>query len=257
MAYFERLDDERFLATDDVQGAWNTAEQHIAPGLGLIGHVIELDHRGRGGALRLSRISYDILGTLRMAEVSLTTRLLRPGRTIELIEATLSQDGRPAVIARAWYLQPADTADLAGSAAQDIGDRGSLPPWAAATRWPGRYVASAEIHRRELEPGRGQVWVRPRLRLLDGEPVSATAHALGIVDIANGMTPRVDPGEVVFPNVDTTTHLLREPQGDWLGFDTTVSFGPDGVGLTHAVLHDERGLLGTSAQALTLRRRPS
>src|SRR5690606_13629987 len=188
MAYFERLDDERFLATDDVQGAWNTAEQHIAPGLGLIGHVIELDHRGRGGALRLSRISYDILGTLRMAEVSLTTRLLRPGRTIELIEATLSQDGRPAVIARAWYLQPADTADLAGSAAQDIGDRGSLPPWAAATRWPGRYVASAEIHRRELEPGRGQVWVRPRLRLLDGEPVSATAHALGIVDIANGMT---------------------------------------------------------------------
>lgn len=254
MPYFERLDDERFLATDDVQGAWNTAEQHIAPALGLIGHVIEQDHRARGGMLRLSRVSYDILGTLRMAEVSVTTRVLRPGRSIELIEATLSQDGRPAVIARAWYLQHADTADLAGSAAQDIGDRDSLPSWAAATRWPGRYVASAEIHRRELEPGRAQVWVRPTLPLLDGEPVSTTAHALGIVDIANGMTPRVDPAEVLFPNVDATTHLLREPQGEWLGFDTTVSFGPDGVGLTHAVLHDERGLLGTSAQILTIRR---
>ena len=50
-------------------------------------------------------------------------------------------------------------------------------------------------------------------------------------------------------------HLFRRPYGDWLGLDTTVSFGADGVGLTASVLHDERGPVGRSAQTLTLRKR--
>ena len=255
MPYFERLDDETFRPTDDVQGAWNTAEQHIAPALGLIGHVLEREHRGRGGALQLSRVSYDILGTLPMEEVSVTARVLRPGRTIELTEAVLSHAGRPAVIARAWFLQTGDTTALAGTATAAAAPRHEVPPWEAAGDWPGRYVASAEIHRQQTEPGRALIWVRPRLALLDGEEVSTTAHVLGTVDIANGMTPRVDPARLVFPNVDTTTHLMRAPQGEWVGFDTTVSFGPEGIGLTHAVLHDEAGPLGVTSQILTIRPR--
>jgi Thioesterase-like superfamily len=66
---------------------------------------------------------------------------------------------------------------------------------------------------------------------------------------------RADPGEVAFPNLDLTAHLLRAPTGDWLGFDTTVSFGATGLGVTSTVLHDEAGPLGTLAQSLTVRPR--
>ena len=71
------------------------------------------------------------------------------------------------------------------------------------------------------------------------------------------MTVRADPREVLFPNIDLTAHLFRRPEGAWAGFDITVTFGADGIGLTSSVLHDVTGPLGTQAQLLTLRpRRP-
>mgnify|MGYP000616146169 CR=1 FL=1 len=96
------------------------------------------------------------------------------------------------------------------------------------------------------EPTEGEI-------LLDGEPVSGLAHAARLFDIANGMTVRRDPREVAFPNLDLTAHLFAEPTGDWLGFDTRVSFGDRGLGLTASVLHDERGPVGTMSQILTVR----
>jgi hypothetical protein len=43
--------------------------------------------------------------------------------------------------------------------------------------------------------------------------------------------------------------------GEWIRFDTTVTFGVDGIGVTHAVLHDKRGPIGTMQQILTIRPR--
>jgi len=86
-----------------------------------------------------------------------------------------------------------------------------------------------------------------------GEEASVLARAVGLFDIANGLTVRAHPDEVAFPTVDLTAHLFDQPQGEWLGFDTTVTFGADGVGLTSSVLHDHRGPVGTLAQILTIR----
>jgi hypothetical protein len=61
---------------------------------------------------------------------------------------------------------------------------------------------------------------------------------------------------VAFPNVDLTAHLFRAPRGEWLGFDTTVTFSADGLGLTSTVLHDVHGPIGTMAQMLTVRPTP-
>jgi hypothetical protein len=66
---------------------------------------------------------------------------------------------------------------------------------------------------------------------------------------------RASPEEIAFPNVDLTAHLFRAPCGDWIGFDTTVSFGPGGLGLTSSVLHDMQGPIGTLSQILTVRAR--
>ncbi|MBS1699333.1 MAG: thioesterase family protein [Actinobacteria bacterium] len=253
-AYFERVAAASFRPTSAVQGAWSTAEQHIAPALGLIAHAIERDHVARRGRdLQLGRISYDILGTIPIERVDVEVRVLRPGRTIELVEAVLSHAGRAAVIARAWLMQSADTRGLVGSALPAMPGRGQLDPWEMGDHWQGGAVRSVEFRRRQREPGHAWAWLRPRLPLLAGEPISPLSRLLGLVDFANGLTLRLVPTEVAFPNVDLTCHLFGAPEGEWIGFDTTVSIGPTGLGLTDTVLHDDRGPIGTVQQILTVR----
>jgi hypothetical protein len=255
-AYFERVGDAAFRATEHVGGAWTTHEQHIAPALGLIVHAIERDRDARrDDGLVVGRLSFDILGTLPIDVVDLAVAVIRPGRTVELVGATLAHGGRAAVLARAWLLRPHETRAVAGTALAPIPRPAELPRWHAGEVWPGGFIASAEVRRRQLEPGRAMFWVRSGLPLVAGENVTGLARAAGLFDIANGMTVRESPQEVAFPNVDLTAHLFRAPRGEWVGFDTTVSFGPAGLGLTSSVLHDTEGPIGTLSQILTVRPR--
>jgi hypothetical protein len=150
-------------------------------------------------------------------------------------------------------MKPGDTAEVAGTTLTPIPGPDELEPWVPSQVWPGGFIASAEVRRRQVEPGRAVFWVRSDQRLLDDEEVGPLAHAARLFDIANGMTVREDPREVAFPNLDLTAHLFRQPRGEWVGFDTCVSFGAGGVGLTSTVLHDEAGPLGAMAQVLTVR----
>ncbi|MFR9749806.1 hypothetical protein ACL02S_02080 [Nocardia sp. 004] len=70
---------------------------------------------------------------------------------------------------------------------------------------------------------------------------------------ANGIAVRRHPTEWMFPNLDFTVHLHRQPRGPWTGLDTTVTFGPNGQGLTSTTLHDLNGPLGAAQQTLTVR----
>ena len=256
MPYFERLDHHRFRATQEVSGAWDLDEQHIAPALGLLVHAVELDRdRRRTDGLQVARLSYDILGTVPVDTVEVAVRVARPGRTIELVEATLRHGGRDVVLLRAWLLQPADNRRLDGTTLPRMKPPADLAPWDPTTVWPGGFIASAEVRRDQDEPGRARFWVRTATRLVDDEPVSDLARFAGLLDIANGMTVRAAPDDVAFPNVDLTAHFFDQPRGDWVGFDTSVSFGDSGLGLTSSVVHDSDGPVGTLAQALTVRPR--
>ena len=254
MPYFERLDDRRHRATDEVSGAWDVRHQHIAPALGLLVHAVEQDRdRRRTDGLVAGRLSFDILGTVPVDVVEIDVRVLRPGRTIELVEARLAHAGRDVVALRAWLMQASDTTSLSGTPLTPMPPPDALEPWDPTTVWPGGFIASAEVRRAQEEPGRARFWVRSRTTLLDGEPVSDLARLAGLFDIANGMTVRVAPAEVAFPNIDVTAHLFEQPRGEWIGFDTSVSFGTGGLGVTSSVLHDQRGAVGTLAQGLTVR----
>ncbi|WFP16963.1 hypothetical protein [Citricoccus muralis] len=85
--YFERIDAHTFQPTPHTSGAWNVTEQHIAPVFGLLTHALETDRDSRRGAgtgeepLPITRISFDILGTLTVADpMEISCRVIRPGR---------------------------------------------------------------------------------------------------------------------------------------------------------------------------------
>jgi hypothetical protein len=254
--YFERLPDGLFRPTRLTIGAWNVNEQHVAPIFGLVGHAIERDHRARRpDPLTLCRLSFDILGTLTLEPFRIEVALTRAGRTIELVEATVFQNDRPAILARAWFSAGFDTHALAGTPLPAIPPPDDMPAYDFGSVWDGEAVRSAEVRRQAIGTGRAISWCRTDRVLLEGEAISDTAYMLGMLDFANGMTPRVPPQEVLFPNLDLTVHLFRTPIGPWIGFDTSVSFGAGGIGLTHTILHDVQGPLGSLSQILTVRPR--
>lgn len=255
-AYFERLGRTRFRATRHTEGAWDLETQHIAPALGLMAHAVERDRDARrDDGLVLSRLSYDILGTVPIAEVDVEVSVLRAGRTIELVEAVLGHAGRPAVRLRAWLQAARDTATVAGTTHEPIPGAEACEPWDPTTVWQGGFIGTIEVRRMLVAPGRASYWVRTPVALVAGEEVSPLSRMAGLLDVANGMSVRVAPEDVLFPNIDLTAHVFEQPRGEWVGFDSRVSFGGGGLGLTTVVVHDERGPVGTSSQSLTVRPR--
>lgn len=252
--YYEPLGDGRYRATEHTEGAWQSTEQHMAPVSGLLTHAIEAAS-GRAD-LVTSRIAFDILGMIQRTEVQVRAEVIRPGRTIELVQAEMSAGGRALVRATAWRLAGSDTTAVAGHEFAQIPGPEEAQAWPGEEIWGGRFIAGLEF--RVLpgwRPGRGRCWIRTPVGLIDGEPTSQLAAYVGLIDSANGIAVRRPPNEMLFPNTDLTVHLLREPQGEWVGLDTSVSFGAVGIGITSTVLHDLQGPVGVAAQTLTLRMR--
>ncbi|GAA1073701.1 thioesterase family protein [Nocardiopsis composta] len=251
-AYYLPAGEGRYRPTAHTGGAWNTAEQHFSPLGGLIVHAIDEHCADRG--LVPSRIGFDILGRLPLEEYEIRVRTVRPGRTIELVEAEARSGGRTAVRARAWLLAPGDTAAVAGGAAGALPDPEELKPRPLGSLWPGGYIASLDVRPvGTAEPGRATVWLSSDLPLVQGRTAGPLASFVALIDTANGIAVREAPTEWMFPNVDLTVHLHRQPRGRWVGLDTEVVFGPTGQGLTSTVLHDRDGEVGRAQQILTVR----
>ena len=258
MTYWRRTGAHTFEPTEHVGGSWDPATQHVASSLGVLAHELVRDRDARrSDGLLVSRLSYDILGTMPLAPMDVEVRVVRPGRTIELVEATATCGGRTGVVLRAWLTAPQPTVAVAGSDLPAMPAPDETEPWTMSDLWPGAFIASLELRRKEMGPGRSAAWLRTDHALVEDEEVGTLARFASLLDVSNGVAVRTDPRHYAFPNLDLTAHLFREPVPGWVGLDTTVSFGAEGVGLTSTVLHDEQGPVGTIAQTLTVRQQPS
>lgn len=252
-AYYVRRGADRFASTLHSQGAWQAGEQHLATASGLL--MAEVERRLPGSKL-VSRASFDVLGVIHSGEFSVEVRMLRPGRTIELVEASMRHGVQASICARVWRLAASDTTRVQGIECAPLPPPETLQPYAFASLWKGGFIASLEArHAPGARPGRARSWLRTRLPLVAGEADPPVAGFLKLVDAANGLAVREHPDQVFFANVDLTVHLFRQPAAGWVGFDTRVHFGPTGLGETASVLSDVLGPVGTAAQSLTVRSR--
>lgn len=239
--------------TPHAQGAWNPNEQHMAPATGIICRELELF--APRNDMRVARINLDIWGMILFAPFTVETRMLRVGRTIELVEIRLIAEGKTCIVAHAWRLQTCDSSSIAGLEDPPVAPVTSMQEWAGMKIWGGGYINSMQFKAdAQRRPGSGVVWMKNNLQMVEEEQTSAFVRLMGMIDTANGTVTRIQPGEWAFPNVDLNISLLRAPQGEWLGLDTVQQYGTDGIGITSSVLHDEQGVFGRSEQTLTLRR---
>jgi hypothetical protein len=249
-------DGERFIPTELTRGPWDPNAQHAGPPCALLGRAIERCEP-RDGA-QVARITCEILRPVPLAPLSLDARVARPGRSVELLEATLSDERGPVIEARGWRIQtavvpipePAGTPppgpERAGEA--DFFDTGQAVGYHTAMDY--RFVAGAF-----LELGPATVWMRMRQPLVAGEEPSPLQRVLTAADSGNGVSAAIDYDRFVFINTDLTVALHRPPVGEWVCLDAVTTPEPHGVGLADTALSDERGPIGRALQALLVRER--
>jgi hypothetical protein len=78
----------------------------------------------------------------------------------------------------------------------------------------------------------------------------------GAADFGNGLSWVLPPERWLFVNPDLSIHLLRLPEGEWVGMRSTTLPGGEGIGLAETALFDLGGRIGRSVQSLLLDARP-
>lgn len=153
-AFYVRRGEHRFISTLHSQGAWQPGEQHLAPASGLL--LAEVERRLPGDKA-VSRASFDVLGVIQSGECTIDLQVIRPGRTIELVEASMRHGERTSIRARIWRLAGTDTARVQGIEWDALPAPADMQALSMSAIWDGGFVASLEVRQAaDARPGRGR-----------------------------------------------------------------------------------------------------
>ncbi|MEV0248407.1 thioesterase family protein [Nocardia sp. NPDC050712] len=249
-------DPNRFHSTELTRGPWSPHAQHAGPPSALLGHVIERCEPREG--FRVGRVAVEILGPVPIAPLTAEVRVTRPGRSVELIEATLSTEQGPVLKANAWRLRQAEPelelpVEILPTGTRPGPDAARVEPFPSTqevgfhTGIEYRFVTGAFD-----EPGPAVCWIRLRYPIVAGTTASPLERTLAAADSGNGVSAVLDWDRYLFINTDLTVILHREPAGEWVCLDAATYPDRSGVGLAESRLFDEKGPLGRGVQTLFL-----
>ena len=248
---------EAFSSQPTTAGPWGPDSQHGSPPAALMARAIErLD---TGSDRVIGRFTMDLLGPVPVGPLSVEAAVTRPGRNVELCEATLYDDARGRAVARAaaWRFPASGEGPRPDAVplphAPDDGVPHDRPP-----SWSGGYLDAVTwrwVKGAVTEPGPAVVWMRPDVSLVEGEAMSPVQRLLSCVDSASGVSAELDPADWGFLNTELTVHVLRPPVGEWVCLDAGTTLGSGSVGVATSTVYDERGLVARTTQALLVARR--
>jgi hypothetical protein len=257
---FYESDGDGYLATELTRGPWDPGAQHAGPPAALLGR--ELERLPDAAEFQIGRVTCEILRSIPIGPVSVSARVIRPGRRVQLSEAELRDAaGEPLMRASSWRIRTATV---------------EIPPEAAAPAEPPPgpeqggeveffptgeelgYHSAMEarfVRGGFVEPGPALVWLRMRQPLVAGEEPSPLQRVLVAADVGNGVSASLDYRRYLFINVDLTVHLERMPVGEWVCVDAVTLPHPNGVGSAESVLSDGGGRIGRALQTLLISER--
>src|SRR5271167_1575480 len=97
-AYYEPLADGVYRATAATMSPWDQTLQHGGPPAALLSTAMEAFEPKED--MRIARMTVDFMGPIPLTDVQVTTRIVRPGRKIELLESAMRVNGKDVVVAR-------------------------------------------------------------------------------------------------------------------------------------------------------------
>ena len=252
MSFYEPLDDDgvRWRSTVHTTGPWDARSQHGGPPSALLARAAE--RCAPREEMVVVRATVELLGAVPVDDVEVRAQVVRPGRSVELVEATMTAGDRLVARAHLWRVLRTRSAP--------VPDRHVPPPPLPAESveleregWVGGYLAAVEWRFAAGgfgRPGPSTVWTRLREPLVPDEEPSPLQRVLAVADSGNGVSGELDLREWMFINPELTVHLHREAVGEWVCLDAQTAISADGAGLATSVLSDADGPLGVGAQAL-------
>lgn len=244
----------RFAPTELARGPWDPEAQHGGAPAALLAGMLERVPSQTPMAIK--RLTYELLRPVPLAPLDVSTRISRPGRRVQLLEASLHAGETEVVRATALRIR---RDDVAASAPPEEPTPPAHPAASVAMHNPA-FDGPASFARNGMEirfargafteVGPAFAWFRLRVPLIAGERTSPLQRLAAAGDFGNGIATAVSWATHVFINPDLTIYLEREPFGEWVGLDATTRVDGAGAGISDSVLHDEQGRVGRSMQSL-------
>lgn len=243
---------DRFVAHPMTRGPWDEGSQHGGAPAALLMRALESLPRPDG--LAFARVTYELLRPVPVGEVALQASVVRPGRRVQLLEASLSSaEGVEVVRARALQVARSQT----GGADTGLGTPPPGPEQARPSELVPRFSPMFAPDALEIRFASGRFgggastgWFRLRVPLVAGEQPSPLQRLAAAADFGNGISAPLSWDDYVFINPDLTVYIEREPESEWIALQSTTRLAPRGVGVAESVLYDQRGRVGRATQAL-------
>jgi hypothetical protein len=255
-AFYVPLGGDRFRSTEHTGGPWDPSLQHGGPPAALLVRAVERE--APAWPATVARVTVDILGPVPVAEVSVRSRVLRPGRSVELVEAELEAGGRAAVRVQAWRVRRASLELPQLPAVHDDPGIDPVPAFPDADAamppgWTGGYLHAMQWRLAAGgwgEAGPATIWGRMRVPLLPDEQPSGLQRVMTIADSGSGVSNVLPVGDWLFINPELTVHVAAMPSGEWICLDARSRIDARGFGLAVSRLFDRERLVARGAQSL-------
>jgi len=274
---------ERFMPTEHARGPWDQQALHGGAPAALI--TAAFQGMQPGAELPIARLGFELLRPIPFAPLSLSTRIVRPGRRVQELAGELYSGEELICRASAMRVQEVPQGLPRVAAPPHLGGPPAERTRAAAPQrepaacadppMPGpragrlfrfalddsdhaSFAASAMEMRWLSDPGElgpGRVWMRLRHPLVPGQELTPMARLAATADFGNGVSAALAFEHYVFINADLTIHLHRPPRGEWIGLDARTLLAGGGTGLAESVLHDVHGAVGRAFQTLVVQAR--
>ena len=252
---FFRIEGDVFIGNDAARGPWSPHACHAGPVTGVIAHAME----PLSPEQQLVRLSISFVRPVPVAGFRIETESVREGRAASTSTARLfTLDGKLCAKAKSLRLSTCETtvlptASLAGPAFDD-----AVPgPWILERAPHGQTHFGEHVDIRlppgeDTKPGPTTLWMRT-IPIIEDEPQTPFQTLCPLADCGNGISRNIEMTDYSCVNPDLTLVAFRQPQSDWLASQAMSFWEPNGIGMSHAMLFDKKGAVGTALQTLLLR----
>ena len=245
-----------FEPSPHARGPWDPEAMHGGGPAALLARAVE--RLEAPGPMHLARLTIEFLGPVPLTTVEVRAEVTRPGRRLQLAEATLSAGGEPILRARGVRIrrEPVEVPPAALPQPRLPGPDGfesrqiPFPLHAEAHGFGPTAMELRFVNGAFNEPGPATAWFRLVRQLVDGEEPTGAQRAVAAGDFGNGIGAELLFQTHVFVNTELSVHLSREPVGEWIAVEARTEHGPEGTAAAYSILHDERGPVGRGAQSL-------